>query len=421
MDWTALLQQALPELAANVASIVHTDLTAAAAGGMSAQLDRLQLVYKQPDHAGPASLIVKRTSAHGAEQSRALGLAREADFYTLLAPAIDPECAFIPRVYYASGDRDATGLKTIVMEDLALKGGVQSGYFFGNNSMLNWGKDLATLTLPFPTVTEREVTIRAFEQAADLHASFWCDSDRLLRNQSPERQFLRAAPWIAGSNEPADRESFATSVQTARAGWDKFMAEEPRPFTPHPLVVRLMEHCLGAANYDVYTRMWKSSSSLSSSSSGGLPFTVVQGDAHPANMMVVRAPQRASGWDLVMLDWEVVGVGSGPQDLGQFAISHAAPALRRSYEREAVAVYHARLNSQLEHKAAAAGLPHTSVSADFVWREYVEGGLCRWVWLLGLLVGFPLPAPARQYFHDQVLAFCQDHAPDPTVLGMIRP
>jgi aminoglycoside phosphotransferase (APT) family kinase protein len=43
-----------------------------------------------------------------------------------------------------------------------------------------------------------------------------------------------------------------------------------------------------------------------------IPWTLVHGDFHPANMML-----RKDSHELVLLDWEMVGLGSGPQDLGQ--------------------------------------------------------------------------------------------------------
>eukprot|EP00287_Rhodomonas_sp_CCMP768_P024463 CAMPEP_0202849904 /NCGR_PEP_ID=MMETSP1389-20130828/82150_1 /ASSEMBLY_ACC=CAM_ASM_000865 /TAXON_ID=302021 /ORGANISM="Rhodomonas sp., Strain CCMP768" /LENGTH=51 /DNA_ID=CAMNT_0049528015 /DNA_START=1 /DNA_END=152 /DNA_ORIENTATION=- len=36
---------------------------------------------------------------------------------------------------------------------------------------------------------------------------------------------------------------------------------------------------------------------------------------------------------LKLIDWEMVGVGSGPQDLAQYMISHATPALRQECEK----------------------------------------------------------------------------------------
>ena len=47
-------------------------------------------------------------------------------------------------MYHASSNW-STGEKIIVMEDLSEKG-VVSGFYFGDGTPLNWGKDLAQLT-----------------------------------------------------------------------------------------------------------------------------------------------------------------------------------------------------------------------------------------------------------------------------------
>ena len=38
--------------------------------------------------------------------------------------------------------------------------------------------------------------------------------------------------------------------------------------------------------------------------------------------------------ELVLVDFEVVGVGSGPQDIGQYMISHLTPEKRKKNEME---------------------------------------------------------------------------------------
>merc|ERR1712232_311786 len=83
-----------------------------------------------------------------------------------------------------------------------------------------------------------------------------------------------------------------------------------------------------------------------------MPLTLVQGDFHPANHMVRAGGVTADGekdqngksW-LVLLDWEAVGVGSGPQELGQYMISHTTPEIRAEVERSAVEAYYAELTS----------------------------------------------------------------------------
>lgn len=49
-----------------------------------------------------------------------------------------------------------TGEKIIIMEDLSLKG-IQSGYFFGPGSPLNWGKDLTVLLSHVPSLGDLSI------------------------------------------------------------------------------------------------------------------------------------------------------------------------------------------------------------------------------------------------------------------------
>lgn len=65
---------------------------------------------------------------------------------------------------------------------------------------------------------------------------------------------------------------------------------------------------------------------------------------------------------LALVDWEAVAVGSGPQDLGQFMISHASPAARRALAPGALRSYAAALT--------AAGC--AEVTEEGVLEEYVQ-------------------------------------------------
>ena len=66
--------------------------------------------------------------------------------------------------------------------------------------------------------------------------------------------------------------------------------------------------------------------------------------------MIVRRPVAPTGGSapaprlrLALVDWEAAAVGSGPQDLGQFMISHASPASRRALAPAALRQYAADL------------------------------------------------------------------------------
>lgn len=83
------------------------------------------------------------------------------------------------------------------MEDLRARGAVQAGYFFGSNSVLNFGKDLEAETAAFSSVTDTDVAMSAFLAAADMHGSYWCDKTLL---ESPELDLLKGRGWFLGKN-----------------------------------------------------------------------------------------------------------------------------------------------------------------------------------------------------------------------------
>jgi len=139
------------------------------------------------------------------------------------------------------------------------------------------------------------------------------------------------------------------------------------------------------------------------------PRSLTHGDFHPANFMV-RPMNGAGEHTVVLIDWEMVGVGSGPQDIGQFMISHTSPQLRASLERGVVESYHSELRSLN---------PSIRMTLDECWAEYVAGGLGRWLWFVPLLVTMCPPA-AGQYFVDQVQAFAQAHGVTAETVPMPR-
>ncbi len=188
--------------------------------------------------------------------------------------------------------------------------------------------------------------------------------------------------------------------------------------------------------------MWKRSASLEAKEApddddGCIPWTLVHGDYHPANFMVTHpkknnnnnnsmnnnTAEEGSSFALFLVDWEAVGVGSGPQELGQYMISHSTAAARRAVEDEMLSVYHLTLLSELQrhHRTTAGAAASTpTVTLEQIRREYIYGGLARWAWLMPVCFEVCPPA-ASQYFHDQVLSFLVDHGVDPAAVPMLRP
>ncbi len=358
-----------------------------------------------------ATYVLKRTRSNGAAKSQQLGLAREFKFYehTKAAAGTDalaPLAAYLPQIVYSGGSMES-GLKDILMQDLT--SAVQSGYFFGPFSPHNWNKDLAALMRGWDAeagLDAASVTALAFTAAASVHAPLW--------NKHDDLQHL---PWLKCVH--IDRALWLESQQQAASAW---AAERARPVGSiewHPLLVACLDASLSRARAEAGG--WEAFQAELKTR----PLTLVHGDFHPGNMMIAR---EAAGCRLFLLDWEVVGVGSGPQELGQCAchsayvnqsdtlcrylISHASPQTREKIWREAVEGYYARLLA-LNPSVA------DSMTLDGCVAEYVSGGAGRWFWFLPILAAM-CPPKMTQFFHDQVLAFVQYHNITPETSPMPR-
>ena len=140
---------------------------------------------------------------------------------------------------------------------------------------------------------------------------------------------------------------------------------------------------------------------------------ITTGDFHPANVLW-RSDPSISSTDGVpfLVDFEMVGLGSGPQDIAQYLISHMLPELRRECENRLVLDYYSHLtDGTLLHPC--------DYSLEQCWEDYKHGGAERWVWLL-LLLATMCPDSMVQYFHDQLRDFIVDHHIDENNVGMPR-
>mmetsp|Transcript_7323 Transcript_7323/g.15842 ORF Transcript_7323/g.15842 Transcript_7323/m.15842 type:complete len:387 (-) Transcript_7323:121-1281(-) len=333
--------------------------------------------------------LVMKFSNPGDEKAKMLGLAREALFYKMPSElACSSLKSVLPKVWHAEGDLQ-TGAKTILLEDLSSC--VQAGYFFGAGNVNNWSKNLAEETEGFDDLTAAEVTRLSFSTAAKLHSLHW--NNAALRGNS-SLAWLRGLEWLDGK----DQRSWEASQANVARLWAKVKAKNNEGSLQVELPPRLIA-CLDASiakcNWPAYQHELASR-----------PFTLTHGDFHPANFMV----RPGGGNEVVLIDWEVVGVGSGPQDLGQFMISHAEPALREEIERDVVAGYHREL---------IALNPSISLTIDECWDEYIAGGLGRWLWFIPLLLD-TCPPKMGQFFVDQVFAFVLSHHITPETAPMPR-
>jgi hypothetical protein len=107
------------------------------------------------------------------------------------------------------------------------------------------------------------------------------------------------------------------------------------------------------------------------------------------------------------------GIGSGPQDLGQYIVSNMDPKDRRAHERAVVQAYHAELQRF-----------GVTVSWDYVWEEYRVGGLEWWLRFLVCFLGQehnPSLAGWAQFFRDQMASFLHDHDLTVDNITQVRP
>jgi hypothetical protein len=352
---------------------------------------RLNVVSRDGDR---TSLIMKQVPQGGLQLSVGLGLAREAFFYNELAPqleaAIDDSAPLFPRIHYSWGNM-STGEKVIVMEDLT-GGFVDSGILFGPGNPNNWNRNLDQLIFQtFNAVcaipSSQQVTMKTFLGVARIHAKYWRDSK--LLNSS----WLRGSEWIQGKG----RESWEYSQMFIKHLWKTYNEREAsdnsatNSISWDPFVRKLVEASLDGISWDAHLQRINVNTH----------WTLVHGDFWPGNVLWSFKKERES--DLLrFLDWEMVGLGSGPQDLGQYILSNMDPSERRECEVDVVRVYYNEL--------VRFGV--REFSWDDCWNEYRVGGLERWLWFLIYFSGQDPDTPMlkwAQFFHDQIVAFVDDH------------
>ena len=181
------LMPSIEEVTGKIVKSVSVDDFSGQGGLSSATMLKLNVVFADDSK---IKYVYKTVPQSSEGNSKNLGLPRESFFYKLLAPTLLQQGVTLPVVVYSYGDM-STGSKTIVLEDLS-EGCVQSGYFFGPGSPLNWGKDLdeiVTTKIPVELVARD-----TFRKIASLHATYWKDESLL------QHKWLRAQAWRKGEN-----------------------------------------------------------------------------------------------------------------------------------------------------------------------------------------------------------------------------
>jgi hypothetical protein len=368
------------------------------------------------------TFVIKSTKQGTFAQSKSLRLAREGEFYKAFG---EPLRSILSEVVFSFGDLE-TGAKLLVMEDLS--DAVQTGYFFGPGSPLNWGKDLIHEQRGLhKTVTAELIVERSMMLCAKLNGLYWMRPSLL---DEAHFSFLRGQNWLLGHGETQWQGLQANSKHSWEATKATRIPDPGYGVRWSPFMVSLIDASVSKISWRVFQERLQNS-----------PWSLVHGDLHPANMMWKPDPLpggsataggeeevhttpghgRHHTHNLMLVDWELVGLGSGAQDIGQYMISHLPPRQRKAMEEAMVRLYFHQLLSFGINSPPHAPLshPHPQYTWEQCWDEYTLGGAEKWIWLLALLSSM-LPDPVMQFFHDQVEAFARDHEITPHKVGMPR-
>jgi hypothetical protein len=306
-------------------------------------------------------LVLKQT--RNASDSLRYGLTREVDFYLLNKDLTN----VLPHVYGAMKTVD--GVKSILMEQMK---GTQLGYYFGPGSPHNWNRELPT----YPPSSQ--VAQQAFEAIAQLHRKYWGKKEELLSTT-----WLRGVDFLQGNN----KEYFLLLQGISTNTWAKIKHQ----VTWDPFVCALLDASYSRISWEDFQNQNQTR-----------VLTMTHGDFHPGNCFL-----REDG-TVAIFDWEMVGVGNGPQDLGQFVISHMDPKERRESEVKMLDAYYSALSID--------DYPRHQLTLD-----YAMGGACRWLWFLPMLSTIPIfGEKAMHFFVSQVAEFCHDHNITPQNIEMPR-
>lgn len=375
--------------------------------------------------------VLKRTRAgvDAKKYSKRLGLQREGAFYETIGPWIQVRLdmipttsqsvhTFIPKALYAEHS-DITGQKAIVLE--YYDNATEAGRYFPHsvvtkNAMEYDGK-----------INAKTITLEATRMAASFHGTFYL-SPALLSSDliTPH---LRMANWIQGK----DKESFIASQsevagrwKRCKARWEKGSYYGGEVKLEKEFVDVMDKSCDEALDFDKFVSKWSvEKDGDGTAKQSTIDWSLVHGDFHPGNMLCLNNSSTNKP-QLILIDWEVVGVGSGPQDIGQFLISHLEPSEAYDMIDEVTAVYRKSLLETLEavnSKDNTNTAPTVVPTVKQMKHEIIFGGIERWVWLFGYMCDLEesMPSLYMQYFHDQMHGWIVRNGVNAENVGMPRP
>ena len=255
--------------------------------GVSGQMARYSLAYRQSEEGAPTSLIGKFSTADPAMRTliNEAGLyEREARFYELLGTPDLP----IPRCYYSAIDID-TGASVLLLEDLS--------HLHAADIVVGAGS------------TEAEHVI---EGLATLHARWW---------DSPQ---LETISWLPSFNQNA-------KLLRDMYNWETFLQQVEAYLPDFHLSASFQEVGRGLDQYlDTFCDQLTKS-----------PVTCIHSDTHLDNLLFGLS---VSDPPVIMVDWQLATQGRGVIDVAYFLIRSISPDQRQQTEHNLLQTYHRLLN-----------------------------------------------------------------------------
>lgn len=375
------------------------------AGGHHATVFSLRCTIT-PSATRPSStelkLIVKLLGQGNTKQ----GFEREIEVYQrFLQPLNDKGLINTPKFYF--GDHDPIiGAKIVVLEELDA---VHCGRFFGHTSPHNIGKDLVEMTKDYPGVTDVLITAKGFAQVAKLHAAYW----QIPKSEIPAcinggdwlfspDQDGKAAAAVADPTElsPGEKQ-YNEMVGYARATWPLRHTKRTN-VTLNKYLEDIVTHSLETTTFESFSKNLNSR-----------PHTIIHSDFYPANSLVeyIKDPTKDEDHCKVyLIDFEVISIGAGPQDLAQWMISHVNPVTRKENEMELLGIYYQTLQTVWKEVFGEAKAEEFKSAYPFsmVLEDYING-VGKWIWLLCVCAGLTegIPDHLYQHFIDQMTDFLQ--------------
>jgi hypothetical protein len=246
---------------------------------------------------------------------------------------------------------------------------VDSGIFFGPGNPNNWKRDLQAMKGD-DTSTAAEVASVSFKAYAQLHAKFWKDESLL---QLP---WVRGSDWVQGKS----KESWQGTQGFVQKSWND---KAKSLWKWDPLVLEIVDHAIAGISWEKQLERLNVQGH----------WTLVHGDCWPGNVM-----WNGKNKSVKLIDFEMIGIGSNAQELGQYVISNMDPKERKACEGQIVREYYDELIR----------LGVKDYSFEECWREYQIGGVERWIWFLVYFAGSG-NASWGEFFHNQIAAFVHDH------------